>query len=184
MCTQCLCTSTYFDAAGADENVLKEASENWKLEVIKNLESRTSMQRDPICSWKGCCLNFSLYFQYIFNIYIYVYYIYPYVSYDFYTFYTWFIPTGPLQDLQVASRPRDHCLATSRGSLIDVERGLVQWRVELDQAKAGPFCDMMSPLTFFRILKGLKVHFKSKWICFNSNHIVIFNYRVQGCYIC
>lgn len=50
---------------GADENVLKEASENWKLEVIKNLESRTSMQR----------------------------------------------------------------------SLIDVERGLVQWRVELDQAK-------------------------------------------------
>lgn len=30
---------------GADENVLKEASENWKLEVIKNLESRTSMQR-------------------------------------------------------------------------------------------------------------------------------------------
>ena len=124
---------------------------------------------------------FSIYFQYI---YIYVYYIYPYISYDFYTFYTWFIPTGPLQDLQVASRPRDHCLATSRGSLIDVERGLVQWRVELDQAKAGPFCDMMSPLTFFRILKGLKGHFKSKWICFNSNHIVIFNYRVQGCYIC
>jgi hypothetical protein len=34
---------------------------------------------------------------------------------------------------------------------------------------------MMSPLTFFRILKGLKVHFNSKWICFNSNHIVIFN---------
>ena len=68
--------SLHFDAAGADENVLKEASENWKLEVIKNLESRTSMQRDPICSWKGCCLNFSLYFQYIFNIYIYTYIIY------------------------------------------------------------------------------------------------------------
>ena len=79
MCTQCLCTSTYFDAAGADENVLKEASENWKLEVIKNLESRTSMQRDPICSWKGCCLNFSLYFQYIFNIYIYTYIIYIHI---------------------------------------------------------------------------------------------------------
>ena len=72
--------SLHFDAAGADENVLKEASENWKLEVIKNLESRTSMQRDPICSWKGCCLNFSLYFQYI---YIYVYYIFPMISIHF-----------------------------------------------------------------------------------------------------
>lgn len=75
--------SLHFDSAGADENVLKEASENWKLEVIKNLESRTSMQRDPICSWKGCCLNFSLYFQYIFNIYIYVYYIFPMISIHF-----------------------------------------------------------------------------------------------------
>ncbi|CAK9089719.1 unnamed protein product [Durusdinium trenchii] len=51
--------------AGGDENELKEASENWKLDLIRNLESRTSLQR----------------------------------------------------------------------SLIDVERGLVQWRVELDQAK-------------------------------------------------
>ncbi|CAE7253033.1 kif19 [Symbiodinium sp. CCMP2456] len=53
------------DAVEGDENVLKEASENWKLEVIRNLESRTSLQR----------------------------------------------------------------------SLIDVERGLSQWRVELEQAK-------------------------------------------------
>ena len=44
--------SLHLDVAGADENVLKEASENWKLEVIKNLESRTSMQRDSICSWE------------------------------------------------------------------------------------------------------------------------------------
>ena len=101
MCTQCLCTSTYFDAAGADENVLKEASENWKLEVIKNLESRTSMQRDPICSWKGCCLNFSLYFQYIFNIYIYIRILYISIYflwflYILYLIYThWPTPRSP-----------------------------------------------------------------------------------------
>eukprot|EP00931_Biecheleriopsis_adriatica_P016452 TRINITY_DN12111_c0_g1_i3.p1 TRINITY_DN12111_c0_g1~~TRINITY_DN12111_c0_g1_i3.p1 ORF type:complete len:869 (-),score=183.58 TRINITY_DN12111_c0_g1_i3:177-2783(-) len=40
------------DSAEADDDVdeseLKEASENWKLEVIKNLESRTSVQRSLI----------------------------------------------------------------------------------------------------------------------------------------
>eukprot|EP00930_Biecheleria_cincta_P068804 TRINITY_DN5662_c0_g4_i1.p1 TRINITY_DN5662_c0_g4~~TRINITY_DN5662_c0_g4_i1.p1 ORF type:complete len:866 (+),score=155.76 TRINITY_DN5662_c0_g4_i1:60-2657(+) len=52
-------------AGGGDESELKEASEHWKLEVIRNLETRTSLQR----------------------------------------------------------------------SLIEVEHGLVQWRVELGQAK-------------------------------------------------
>jgi len=130
-----------------------KSSKIWRAALQCNV-TRSAVGRDVVST--------SHYIFNIFSIYIYVYYIFPYISYDFYTFYTRFIPTGPLQDLQVASRPRDHCLATSRGSLIDVERGLVQWRVELDQAKAGPFCDMMSPLTFFRILKGLKVHFKSK----------------------
>ena len=36
-----------------DENLLKEASENWKLEVIRNLESRTSLQRPGLNSFNS-----------------------------------------------------------------------------------------------------------------------------------
>ena len=116
----------------------------WKLETGSHQKfGEPHFNATWLGTWKGCCLNFSLSGIFSYNLlvgclvaifYFPIYWVSNHPNWRTHIFQRggpttnqlYVISTGPIQ---VANCPW--------GSLIDVQRGLVQWRVELDQAKAG-----------------------------------------------